>query len=123
MEQLDQCIYLLYTSRMSNPGEQLLDCTGFQWDDGNIEKNRLTHNVRWTECEEVFFNEPLMVESDDRHSAREPRFYVLGRTDEGRLLFVSFTIRDKRIRVISARDMSRRERKVYDSVQSKTDEE
>jgi hypothetical protein len=106
---------------MSTPREQLLACTGFQWDESNIEKNRINDNVRWTECEEVFFNEPLMVESDEKHSDAEPRFYVLGRTDEARLLFVSLTIRDKLIRIISARDMSRRERKVYEHVQTETE--
>lgn len=68
-----------------------------------------------TECEQVFFNQPLIAAPDVAHSEQEPRFYLLGRTDSGRLLFVVFTPRDTLIRVISARDMSRKERKVYGS--------
>jgi len=66
-----------------------------------------------TECEELFFNRPLIVGEDERHSEREDRFYALGQTDAGRRLFVVFALRARRIRVISARDMSRKERKVY----------
>ena len=99
---------------MAGPLDQLLECTGFQWDEGNAEKNWLKHEVSEAECEEAFFNEPLLVASDVKHSDTEPRFYALGRTDEGRLLFVVLTVREKLIRVISARDMSRRERKEYE---------
>ncbi|GFP18768.1 uncharacterized protein HKBW3S03_00273 [Candidatus Hakubella thermalkaliphila] len=101
-----------------NPLDQLLQCTGFQWNEGNAEKNWIKHKVSRAECEEVFFNEPLLVASDVMHSDAEPRFYALGQTDQGRLLFAVFTIREKLIRVISARDMSRRERKEYERVQS-----
>ncbi len=97
---------------MADPLDRLLECAGFQWDEGNAEKNWIKHKVSRVECEEVFFNEPLLV-SDVRHSGTEPRFYALGRTDEGRLLFVVFTVRETLIRVISARDMSRREKKEY----------
>ncbi len=99
---------------MTGPFDQLLECTGFQWDEGNAEKNRLKHKVSRVECEEVFFNEPLLVASDVTHSDTEPRFYAPGHTDEGRLLFVVAAVREKLIRVISARDMSRRERKEYE---------
>jgi uncharacterized DUF497 family protein len=97
---------------------QTLECTGFQWDEGNVEKNWVKHKVRQAECEEVFYSEPLLVAVDANHSQGEPRFYALGQTDEGRLLFVVFTIREKLIRVISARDVSRRERKEYERAQS-----
>lgn len=93
---------------------QILECTGFQWDEGNAEKNWVKHRVRQAECEEVFYNEPLLVALDVGHSQVEPRFYALGQTDEGRVLFVAFTIREKLIRVISTRDVSRRERKEYE---------
>jgi len=96
------------------PFDQLLACIGFQWDEGNAEKNWLRHKVSRVECEEVFFNEPLLVAEDVEHSGVEPRFYALGQTDEGRLLFVVCTVRDELIRVISARDMSRREKKEYE---------
>ncbi len=96
---------------------QLYTCTGFEWDEGNVEKNWIKHGVSWGECEEVFFNERLLAAPDVRHSGAEPRFYALGQTDEGRHLFVVFTIRSRLIRVISARDMSRRGRKEYDRAQ------
>jgi uncharacterized DUF497 family protein len=99
---------------MTEPLDQLLECTGFQWDEGNAEKNWLKHKVSRVECEEVFFNEPLVAASDVTHSDTEPRFYALGQTDEARLLFVVFAVREKLIRVISARDMSRYERKEYE---------
>jgi hypothetical protein len=98
--------------------DQLLECTGFEWDQGNIEKNWLAHKVAWTECEEAFLNRPLLVTVDLKHSGREPRFYALGQTDAQRLLQLVFTIRKKRTRVISARDMSKRERKEYQYAQS-----
>lgn len=89
-------------------------CAGFDWDEGNLLKNWERHRVSASECEQVFFNRPLVAGADMEHSEEEERFYALGVTDSGRRLFVVFTVRDKKIRVISARDMSRRERKVYD---------
>ena len=86
---------------------------GFEWDDGNQTKNWLKHQVSTAECEEVFFNLPLLLASDVPHSQEENRFYVLGQTNAERKLFISFTIRTHKIRVISARDMSRKERQVY----------
>ena len=86
---------------------------GFDWDEGNVGKNWESHRVTQQEAEQVFFNRPLIVADDVKHSEAERRYYVLGQTDEDRALFVAFTVREERIRVISARDMSRRERKVY----------
>jgi uncharacterized DUF497 family protein len=71
------------------------------------------HRVKPTQCEELFFNRPLIVDSDEKHSERELRLYALGQTDGARLLFVAFTIRGRLIGVVSARDMSRKERRVY----------
>ena len=76
------------------------------------EKNWFKHRVTTAECEEIFFNEPLVV-PDDKHSKMEQRFYALGRTNQDRLLFVVYTIRSNKIRVISARDMNKRERGCY----------
>jgi uncharacterized DUF497 family protein len=87
--------------------------TGFEWDEGNDTKNWERHNVTNTECEEVFFNHPLVVFVDTEHSEQEDRLYVLGHTDSGRRLFVVFTPRGDRIRVISARDMTKQERRAY----------
>ena len=91
----------------------LFDIDGFDWSRGNDKKIATRHGVTMLEVEQVFFNTPLLAYSDEKHSVVEERYYVLGHTDEGRRLFVAFTIRDKRIRPISARDMSRCERRVY----------
>jgi len=93
--------------------EILSQCVGFDWDKGNTNKNWLKHKVSPAECEQIFFNRPLVIQDDIKHSETEKRFYALGRTDSKRNLFIAFTVRDKRIRVISARDMSRKEREVY----------
>jgi uncharacterized DUF497 family protein len=87
--------------------------TGFDWDDGNIGKSWEKHYVSDLECEEVFFNRPLLVFPDPKHSEHEERFYALGRTNQGRRLFVVFTYRGDKIRIISARDMTKRERSFY----------
>lgn len=91
----------------------LFKCTGFQWDDGNSEKNWISHQVSKSECEQVFFNQPIMVGNDEKHSETELRFYALGKTDSERPLFIVCTIRGALIRIISARDMSKKEREVY----------
>ena len=88
--------------------------TGFDWNKGNLLKNWEKHGVTHLESEQVFFNEPLIVQDDEKHSQEEPRWYGLGSTDSRRLLMVVFTIRNNKIRVISARDMNRKERKVYE---------
>ena len=91
------------------------DFEGFDWAGGNTEKNWDGHQVTPLEAEQVFFNSPLLAGEDDAHSLHEKRFFALGQTDEGRELFVAFAIRGKKLRVVSARDMSRKERKVYRS--------
>ena len=96
-------------------GEDPLDrCTGFDWDDTNLDKNWERHRVAFWEAEEVFFNEPLVVRADRSHSAGEPRYFALGRSDGARRLFVSFTVRGTLIRVISVRDMTPREARFYE---------
>jgi len=97
--------------------ELFRSCLGFQWDEGNSHKNWINHRVSTFECEQLFFNQPFVAAEDVAHSRVEPRFYVLGRTDGGRLLFIVFTIRSQQIRVISARDMNRKERKVYEQAE------
>ena len=88
--------------------------TGFQWDQGNIDKNLVKHGVENWECEQIFFNEPLLVLANPRHSISESRQAAFGRTDAGRLLVVIFTWRIDLLRVISARDMNRREKRFYE---------
>ncbi len=88
-------------------------CTGFDWDEANVEKNWERHRVTPEEAEDVFFHDPFVLRSDPGHSKREKRYRVLGKTGQERRLFVAFTIRDTLIRVISVRDMSQREDEEY----------
>ena len=89
---------------------------GFDWDAGNARKSADKHGVTQSEAEQAFFNQPLLILEDDRHSFGEARFHALGRTDEERRLQITFTLRRQAtlIRVISARAMSARERLAYE---------
>ncbi|MDA0740114.1 MAG: BrnT family toxin [Nitrospirae bacterium] len=89
---------------------------GFQWDQGNARKNVDKHDVSQSEAEQVFFNEPLLIVDDVKHGQSEPRFHALGVTTSGRRLHVTFTLREENtmVRVISARDMHRKERARYE---------
>jgi len=87
--------------------------TGFDWDEGNRDKNWINHQVSSGECEEVFFNLPLLLRPDPAHSSSEARHYILGHTNAGRHLFIVFILRSDKIRVISVRDMSKKERAAY----------
>jgi len=93
---------------------------GFDWDAGNERKSADKHGVSMSEAEQVFFNQPLLLLEDTAHSAHEQRLHALGVDDEGRYIHITFTIRlkGKKIRVVSARDMHRKERRVYE--QAKT---
>src|SRR3990170_4523016 len=103
---------------MAGDIDRLAQCTGFQWDEGNAEKNWIKHGVSQGESEEVFVNSPLLVVADEAHSGAESRFYTLGQTEAGRRLFLVFTIRGSLIRVVSARDMNRSEGKEYERAQA-----
>ncbi len=94
--------------------DPLEGCSGFDWDEGNVDKNWDLHRVAFWEAEEVFFNEPLLVRTDRKSGGTETRYVALGQTDAGRCLFLSFTIRGALIRIISARDMTRREVSTYE---------
>jgi uncharacterized DUF497 family protein len=93
---------------------ELPEIIAFDWDDGNRFKSR-KHGVLLSEAEEVFFNQPLLL-VDRRHSEREPRYHALGETRAGRRLHITYTLRSNCafIRVISVRDMHRKERAIYD---------
>jgi uncharacterized protein len=90
--------------------------TGFDWDDGNRRKSADKHDVSQAEAENIFFNDPLIIIDDARHSKSELRFNALGKTAQNRLLHVTFTLREygTKVWVISARDMHRKERKAYE---------
>jgi len=94
--------------------EELAACIGFDWDEGNVDKNWERHGVTAAECEQVFFQRSIVIAPDPEHSQDEARFAALGNTVSDRRLTIVFTIRDASIRVISARDMSRRERRAYE---------
>lgn len=96
----------------------LSQLVGFDWDENNREKNWNKHGVLASECEEACFNLPLLLQPDPSHSQKEPRYYVLGHTNLGRRLFIAFTVRGDQIRVISARDMSKKERSIYEQINS-----
>ncbi|HET9136597.1 MAG TPA: BrnT family toxin [Candidatus Kapabacteria bacterium] len=88
--------------------------TGFDWDEANIGKNWIKHKVSPDEVEQVFFNKPLLLLDDEKHSNKEQRFIAMGKTDAGRLLFISWTLRNNMIRAISCRPMHSKERRVYE---------
>ncbi len=91
--------------------------SGFDWDEGNARKSEDKHGVGQSEAEAVFFNQPLLLLPDPAHSNTEPRFHALGHTQDGRRLHITFTLRARGtlIRVISARDMHRKERAIYEA--------
>jgi uncharacterized protein len=88
---------------------------GFDWDKGNFEKNLKKHDVATQEAEELFASEPLMARRDNYHSNEsEERLQALGKTKSGRKLFIAFTLRNNKIRVISIRDMTPQEEQAYE---------
>lgn len=86
----------------------------FDWNKGNVNKNWKKHQVDFRECEQIFFNKPLKTLYDTKHSQKENRFIAFGKTNKDRKLYVVFNIRNKKIRVISARNQSRKERRFYE---------
>lgn len=100
--------------------EFLTGLEGFEWDEGNSDKNWRNHEVRQAEAEQVLLNRPVMFAADLKHSQDEQRFFTLGRTESGRHLAVVFTARGNRVRVISARPMSRAERRAYGQVEAQS---
>ena len=108
--------------------ERLAKCTGFEWDDGNPDKSWLRHEVSQAEAEQALLNIPLVIRATVTQQVyarttrgAEPRFIALGQTDAGRLLAVVFTVRGTLARVISARAMSKAERRAYGHVEADTE--
>ena len=99
---------------MSDIYKFLKNCNNFEWDEHNSIKNWEKHQVTPSECEQFFFNHPLIIAEDIKHSLNEKRLYALGKTDLTKKLFIVFTIRNKSIRVISARQMSKKEKMRYE---------
>ena len=96
--------------------------TGFDWDAGNERKSEEKHTVGQSEAEQVFFNQPLLILADQKHSQNEERYHALGTNNDGRLLHITFTLRSANalLRIISARDMHRKERNIYEKNESDT---
>lgn len=113
---IDICICPSYTYFM----RILPDPVSFVWDKGNIDKNYKKHKVTNKETEEVFENKPVFIFEDQKHSLNEKRFGIFGQTDKGRLLSVVFTIRHDHVRIITARSMSKRERRSYEKIKKNT---
>lgn len=93
----------------------LLAPIAFEWDEANIEKNWKKHGVHYKEAEEVFLNKPLKVFKDIKHSTKEQRLTAYGITNSARKLTLVFTIRSQKIRVISAREQNKKERRIYET--------
>jgi len=91
----------------------------FDWNESNIKKNEIKHGVFYKECKEVFLNEPLVLK-DQKHSVVEKRFNAIGKTNSGKLLFISFTMRILKVRVISARTADKKERMMYEKTKKAT---
>ncbi len=89
--------------------------TGFDWDEGNIYKNEEKHGLNYKKIEEVFFNEPLLIVEDFIHSKFECRCIAFGKDNSKRKIVVIFTVRNNKIRVISAREMTRKEKRFYEN--------
>jgi len=92
----------------------------FEWDEGNIDKSYEKHGISPKEAEEVFVSEELFVLPDKKHSKAEKRHIALGKTQEGKNLFVVFTLKGKKIRIISARRMHRKEVLRYEKTKKNT---
>jgi hypothetical protein len=97
--------------------EELASCTGFEWDQGNATKNWEAHRVSQAECEQAFFNRPVRIAPAVVHEGPEARRALLGQTYQNRQLTIVFTVRGTLVRVISARPMSRQERRLYERLQ------
>ena len=85
----------------------------FEWDKGNIGKNK-KHSISDREAEEVFFDNKRFIFKDKIHSQGEERFRIIGKTKKQRLLFAVFTKRGKKIRIISARGINKKEVYLYE---------
>ncbi|OGK19386.1 hypothetical protein A3D80_00645 [Candidatus Roizmanbacteria bacterium RIFCSPHIGHO2_02_FULL_40_13b] len=86
----------------------------FEWDDGNINKSLDKHKIYHKEAEEAFFNKPIKIYKDIKHSQIEKRYYLLGITNHRKYLYITFTLRNSRIRVVSARKQSKKEKELYE---------
>ena len=114
---LDSVEFSIYNRNMNDP--QLPEPIVFEWDSGNQSKSLKKHEITNQEAEETFFAYKLVI-PDQRHSQTEPRFGLYGRTNSGKILFIAFTVRHRRVRIISARPADKKERRIYEKTFKKT---
>lgn len=107
-------MYMRNATIKNETGRIIKKVVGFEWDNGNKEKNFLKHKIRDEECEEIFFDQNKKILKDVIHSGKEERYILIGKTKKRKLIFLVFTIRKDKIRVISARDLNKKERKLYE---------
>src|SRR5947209_3649272 len=86
----------------------------FEWDEWNKYKNWIKHKVIGEEAEEAFYDEKRLILEDSKHSEQETRYILFGRTEKGRFLFIVYTLREEKVRIISARDVNRKEVLFYE---------
>ncbi len=87
---------------------------GFEWDHGNFDKSYERHGITPNEAEEVFADKNKLLLEDIKHSKLEERISTIGKTAQGSILFVSFIVRENKIRIISARTANKKERRLYE---------
>ncbi|EKD86748.1 MAG: hypothetical protein ACD_37C00159G0001 [uncultured bacterium] len=92
----------------------------FEWDEANLDKSYKKHGISPKEAEEIFVSEELFVLPDTKHSKAESRHIALGKSQDGKSLFAVFTLRDKKIRIISARKMHKKEVLKYEEAKKYT---
>lgn len=87
---------------------------GFEWDEGNVDKSYKKHGITPNETEEVFLDKDILLLEDIKHSKQEERYVAIGKIIKGDILFVAFTVRKDNIRIISARKVNKKERRLYE---------
>ncbi len=107
-------MYMPHTTIKNEYGRILKEVSGFEWDAGNKEKSIMKHEVSNEECEEAFFDYNKKIQKDSLHSINEKRYILIGQTKQNRLLYIIFTVRKDKIRVISARDINKKEQNLYE---------
>jgi len=86
----------------------------FDWDQGNTVKNLIKHGVECRQAEESFLDENSLILDDTGHSTSERRYLLIGKDHQGVVLYVVFTQRNSKVRVISARVANKKERRFYE---------
>ncbi|OGI94651.1 hypothetical protein A3A03_01270 [Candidatus Nomurabacteria bacterium RIFCSPLOWO2_01_FULL_40_18] len=107
-------MYMAHATITNKEGRVLQEVSGFEWDAGNREKNLVKHNVTNEECEESFFDQKKIIMKDVPHSESEERYTLIGQTKQKRLLHIVFTVRNNRVRIISARNLNKKHYRLYE---------